>query len=125
MISVLELPGGIVDDEDGSYKHAAVRELEEECLISVKPDELIDLTELACQEAADAGHLPSPGISTSGGACDEMVSFFYTEKTVTVEQLKSLENKLVAASEFGTFMTLHIVPWDKVWKMSGDSKTML
>lgn len=83
------------------------------------------MTELACQEATDAGHLPHRGISLSGGACDEIVRFFYLEKSITTAQLTSLQNKLIAAAEFSEFINLHIVPWDRVWKMSGDSKTMM
>lgn len=110
---------------DHGFKGTAVKELYEECGISVSADELIDMTELACQEATDAGHLPYAGIAPSSGACDEVVRFFYLERSVTTEMLNSLKNKLISASEFSEFITLHVVPWDRVWKMSGDSKTIM
>ena len=112
-------------DEDDDPKVAAVKELEIECGMTVRTDELIDLTELACQEAVDAGHLAYPGVAPAGGTSDEIVRYYYIEKSVTKQQLEGLQNKLVGAAEFSGHIYLHVVPWDKVWKMSGDSKTMM
>ena len=66
------------DDDDPSV--AAVKELEVECGMTVSKDELVDLTELACQEAADAGHLAYPGVAPAAGTSDEMIRYYYVEK---------------------------------------------
>jgi len=117
----------MLDDEEdyNDPKAAAVKDLEEECGICVQTEELVDLTELACQESTDAGHIPFPGVAPAGGTCDEVIRYYYVEKSVTVEQLKGLENKMIAATEFSEFIYLHVVPWEKVWKLSGDSKAMM
>lgn len=112
-------------DEDDDPRVAAVKELEVECGMTVKKEELVDLTELACQEAADAGHLAYPGVAPAAGTSDEMIRYYYIAKRVTKQQLDSLQNKLIGAAEFSGHMYLHVVPWEKVWKMSGDSKTMM
>ncbi|CAB9513906.1 keto reductase family 1 member C1 homolog [Seminavis robusta] len=125
-ISALELPAGMLDDDDDDDPRiAAVKDLEEECGLTVQKDDLVDLTEAACQEAMEAGHLPYPGIAPSAGACDEVIRYFYVEKSVTPEQLQNLQNKIIPATEFGETINLHVVPWEKVWKISGDSKTMI
>lgn len=126
-ISALELPAGMLDSEKDyrNPRRVAKKVLEEECGITVDAAELVDLTDLACQEATVSGHLPYPAVAPSGGACDEFVRYFYIEKTVTLEQLKGLDKKLVAGKEFSAFMHLHVVPMERVWKMSGDSKTMM
>lgn len=126
-ISALELPAGMLDAEE-DYRNpsrAAVTVLELECGIAVETKELVNLTELACQEATDAGHLPYPAVASSGGACDEFVRYFFIEKCVTVEQLKGLDKKMVAGKEFSEFIYLNVVPWEQLWKISGDSKTMI
>jgi ADP-sugar diphosphatase len=115
----------MLDEDDGDPRLAAVKDLEEECGISIKGDELIDLTELAFHEAADAGHLPYPGIAPSAGACDEILRYYYLEKSVTKEQLQNLQNKIIPGKEFSHTIFLHVVPWNNVWKISGDSKTMM
>ena len=115
-------------DSEEEYRNpsrAAKKVLEEECGITVAAEELVDLTDLACQEATVMGHLPYPGVAPSGGTCDEFVRYFYVEKTVTLEQLKGLDKKLVASKEFSTAHVLTVVPMEKVWKVSGDSKTMM
>lgn len=123
-ISSFELPAGMIDDEDENPIGTAVKELEEECGIRVDPKELIDLTGLALS-CKDSNNSTTCGIAPSGGACDELVNFFYLEKKVTKNQLDGLRNKLIGASEFGEFITLHVVPWDQVWKLSNDAKTMV
>lgn len=117
----------MLDDEEDhrNPSRVAVKVLEEECGITVGASELVDLTNLACKEATDAGHLPYPGVAPSSGACDEFVRYFYIEKSVRVVQLEGLHKKLVAGKEFSAFIYLHVVPWEKVWKISGDSKTMM
>lgn len=52
-VSCLELPAGMIDDEKETVAGIAVKEMEEECGIVVRPSDLVDLTEhrLACEEA--------------------------------------------------------------------------
>jgi len=124
MASVLELPAGMLDH--GSVKGIAVAELQEECGITVRGEEdFVDLTELACREAVASGNLPIAALSPSGGACDEMLQYLYLEKKVTVAELEEMQGRLHGLREHGEYITLTVVPWDDVWRISGDSKAMM
>jgi ADP-sugar diphosphatase len=124
-VSVLELPAGMIDDEHESVAGIAVKEMEEECGIVVRPSDLIDLTELALGQVVQNGHLPIAAIAPSGGGCDEFVRFMYLEKKVTIEELNAMRGRLSGLRDHGEFITLSVVPMEDVWKVSGDSKAIM
>ena len=117
-VSCLELPAGMMDNDD-TILGTAVQELREECDIHVNDDdtqELVDLTALC----------GSPdGLALSGGGCDERCRFLYLEKSVTSDQLDAMRNKLTGLREHGEVITLRIVPMAEVWSTSMDAKAML
>lgn len=123
--SCLELPAGMLDDDGSSIAGTAVSEMKEECGIDVDPAELFDLTEVACREAWEAGHLPIPALSPSGGGCDEFVRYFYLEKKVTKVELDAMRDRLTGLREHGELITLRVVPMADVWRISGDAKAMM
>ncbi|RID45563.1 hypothetical protein BRARA_I02286 [Brassica rapa] len=66
---VLELPAGMLDDDEGDFVGTAVREVEEEIGIKLKKEDMVDLTAFL---DPSTGHriFPSPG------GCDEEMSVF-------------------------------------------------
>ncbi|GKZ00369.1 hypothetical protein MPSEU_000989900 [Mayamaea pseudoterrestris] len=118
-VACLELPAGMMDNDDMHLAGTAVQELAEECNIYVNKsdhDQLIDLTQLS-------GH--ADGIALSPGGSDEHVRLLYLEKTVSSKQLEKLKGKLTGLREHGEFITLRVVPMDEVWKVCHDAKAML
>jgi len=125
MASCLELPAGMLDNDAHSVTGIAVQELQEECGITVKDTDFIDLTEIACRDAVAAGNLPIAALSPSGGACDEFLRYLYLEKKVTVAELEEMRGRLHGLREHGEYITLTVVPMESVWRVSGDAKAML
>ena len=125
MASVLELPAGMLDDENESVSGIAVKEMEEECGIVVHSTDFVDLTEIACEQAVKTGHLPIAALAPSAGACDEMVRYLYLEKRVTVKELDEMRGRLLGLREHGEYITLHVVPMEDAWKVSGDNKAIM
>ena len=121
--SALELPAGMMDG-NGGVAGVACQEMEEECGIVVKESELIDLTQLACQEAVDNGHIPFAGIAPSPGGCDEFIRCMYLEKKVTRLELEAMKGRLSGLRGHGEIITLQVVPFHDVWKVSADVKAM-
>jgi len=111
-------------DGEGGVAGIAAQEMEEECGIVVKESELIDLTHLACQEAVDSGHLSFPGVCPSPGGCDEFIRMMYLEKKVTKLELEAMKGRLSGLRSHGEIITLQVVPFDQVWKVSADAKAM-
>jgi ADP-sugar diphosphatase len=102
-----------------------VKEMQEECGISIRPSDLIDLTELALQDIVQNGRLPLAALAPSGGGCDEFVRYMYLEKKVTTQQLADMKGRLSGLRDHGEYITLSVVPLKDVWKVSGDTKAMM
>jgi len=107
-VACLEMPAGMIDDEN--VKHAAVKEMEEECGIKLKKSDLISLTSNKM--------LPSPG------SCDEAIDLYYFEKKVTVKELKEMEGRLHGKSDEGEHIQLQVVPFEEASSRTGDSKLL-
>lgn len=121
--STLELPAGMLDG-DGGVAGIAAQEMEEECGIVVRETELVDLTQLACQEAVDGGYIPFAGVCPSPGGCDEFIRMMYLEKTVTRAELEAMKGRLSGLRSHGEIITLQVVLFEDVWKVSADAKAM-
>jgi ADP-sugar diphosphatase len=80
----LELPAGMLDDSS-SLVGVAAKELEEECGIVIKEQDLVPLSTL----------YPSPG------GCDEYLKFFSAELKMTVEEALKLNGKLGGLQDHG------------------------
>mmetsp|Transcript_36024 Transcript_36024/g.41114 ORF Transcript_36024/g.41114 Transcript_36024/m.41114 type:complete len:260 (-) Transcript_36024:33-812(-) len=104
----LEMPAGMIDDEN--VKYAAVKEMEEECGIKLKKSDLISLT--------PDKMLPSPG------GCDEAIDLYYFEKEVTVKELKKIQGRIQGKSDEGEHIRLMVVPFEEAPKKTGDSKLL-
>eukprot|EP00548_Thalassiothrix_antarctica_P011601 CAMPEP_0194159476 /NCGR_PEP_ID=MMETSP0152-20130528/77851_1 /TAXON_ID=1049557 /ORGANISM="Thalassiothrix antarctica, Strain L6-D1" /LENGTH=317 /DNA_ID=CAMNT_0038869045 /DNA_START=448 /DNA_END=1398 /DNA_ORIENTATION=- len=104
----LEMPAGMIDDEN--VKYAAVKEMEEECGIKLKKSDLISLT--------PDKMLPSPG------GCDEAIDLYYFEKKVTVKELKEMQGRIHGKKDEGEHIRLTVVPFEEASKKTGDSKLL-
>lgn len=120
-VDCLELPAGMMDDDTQTIQGVAVHEMEEECGIVIDASELVDLTRLAF-EGCKVG---STGVPLSQGGCDERMRFLYLEKHVTQAQLDQMRNRLTGLREEGEVITLRVVPYDDVWRISADSKAIM
>lgn len=123
-VSVLELPAGMIDEAKNSVAGAAAREMEEECGIKIRASDLIDLTEMACKKAVDTGNLLFRGLAPSPGGCDEFLRILYLEKQVSPQEINDMRGRLAGLREQGELITLHVVPFEDVWRLSGDSNAM-
>jgi ADP-sugar diphosphatase len=124
-VSCLEVPAGMMDDEKETVAGIAVKEMEEECGIVVRPSDLTDLTELACQEALQSGNIPMAAIPPSPGGCDEFVRCMYLEKKVTVAELEEMRGRLQGLREHGEYITLKVVPMEDVLEDLGTAKALI
>jgi hypothetical protein len=95
-----------------------------ECGIKLRPSDMIDLTNLTCQEAMKAGHLPCAGIAPSPGGCDEFLRYLYVERKVDSKELEKMRGRMTGLRDHGEYITLRIVPMEDVWKISGDNKAI-
>ena len=123
-VSCLEIPAGMIDFEKDTMVGTAIKEVQEECGIHFKASELINLTDIAFADAVMKGHLPYLGVAPSPGGCDEFIGIAYVEKKVTAAQLDAMKGRLAGEREHGELITLHIVPFDEAWRISGDSKCL-
>ena len=103
---VLELPAGMMDDND-SITGVAVQELQEECGITLKHENLIEMARLS----------PSPG------ACDEFITIFKTTIDMSDEDALSLHGKLSGLRDHGERIQLNLVSFDDLY--NSESMTVL
>lgn len=115
-VNCLELPAGMVDDENDQIAGVAAREMEEECGIKLRPSELTDLTSLAGM--AGSGVCPSPG------GCDEDIRYFYAERSVSKTELEQTRGRLAGLRDHGEYITLRVVPLKDIWRESFDNKVI-
>ena len=114
----LELPAGMMDDDTQTIKGTAVKEMEEECGIIIQDsNELVDLTQFTTKGGG--------GIPLSQGGCDEYMRLFYLEKSVSKSELDRMRNRLTGLRQEGEVITLRVVPYEDVWRISADSKAIM
>ncbi|XP_038679323.1 nudix hydrolase 14, chloroplastic [Tripterygium wilfordii] len=115
---VLELPAGMLDDENNDIVGTAVREVEEETGINLKLQDMIDLTAFL---DASTGHrvFPSPG------GCDEEISLFLYRGHVDREIITQLQGKETGLRDHGELINVRVVPYEKLWRMTADAKVLM
>ena len=127
--SFVEIPAGMIDD-CGSFAGAAAKEIEEETGLTVKEDELVNMTELASQAAAGNGEedeldVLQNAIYPSPGGSDEFIPLFLVRKTMQKHEIDELQGKLTGLRDHGEKISLKIVKLRDVWKVAGrDAKTL-
>ena len=81
-----EIPAGMVDG-NGNLRGVAIRELEEECGLVAKTEDLVDLTDLAYGKE-------HPGVYFSCGLCDEYLKLFYWKTRMSHDDIMRIEGRL-------------------------------
>ncbi|CAH2071342.1 unnamed protein product [Thlaspi arvense] len=115
---VLELPAGMLDDDEGDFVGTAVREVEEEIGIKLKKEDMVDLTAFL---DPSTGHriFPSPG------GCDEEMSVFLYRRQVEQETIRQLQGKETGLREHGEFIKVRLVPYRELWRKTADAKVLM
>lgn len=99
-LGFVELPAGMVDQ--GSFKGAAAKEIEEELGMTIPEDELINLTELAMPESREAEkEKVQSAVYPSAGGCDEYIPLFMHVRRVPRKTLGEWEGKLTGLRDQG------------------------
>jgi 8-oxo-dGTP pyrophosphatase MutT (NUDIX family) len=111
----LEIPAGMTDG-DGNLRGIAIKELEEECGLVARPEDLIDLTELAYGGA-------EPGVYMSPGLVDEFITLFLWRMTLPHGRIAELEGRLGGEDDHEQIV-LRIVRLADVWRQCPDNKTL-
>ncbi|XP_010248023.1 PREDICTED: nudix hydrolase 14, chloroplastic isoform X1 [Nelumbo nucifera] len=114
---ILELPAGMLDDDNGDFIGTAVREVEEEIGMHLNLDDMVNLTALL--DPSTGGRVfPSPG------GCDEEISLFLYRSRVDSETISKLQGKETGLREHGELIKVHVVPYDKLWRATADAKAL-
>ncbi|KAI9641636.1 hypothetical protein NHQ30_009490 [Ciborinia camelliae] len=123
-LAFVELPAGMVDD--GTFRGAAAREIEEELDWKIPANELTNLSELAIgDEANKEGEVLPRAMFPSAGGCDEFIQIFLHEKKVSRAELREITGKLTGLIEDGEKITLKLVKLEDLWKEGArDSKAL-
>ncbi|VFQ66340.1 unnamed protein product [Cuscuta campestris] len=114
---ILELPAGMLDEDNGDFGGTAVREVEEETGIKLNVRDMIDLTALL--DPSTGGRVfPSPG------GCDEEISLFLYRGKMSKEEMRNLHGKETGLRDHGELIKVHLVPYDRLWRATADAKTL-
>ncbi|CAI7572040.1 hypothetical protein N7533_004245 [Penicillium manginii] len=124
-LSFAEIPAGMLDDS-GSFAGGAAKEIQEETGLSVRQDELIDLTSLALDSAQEkSGETLQKAVYPSAGGSDEFIPLFLCQKRMPRKEIEELQGKLTGLRDHGEKITLKVVPLENLWKEGlRDGKTL-
>ncbi|RPA81984.1 hypothetical protein BJ508DRAFT_414457 [Ascobolus immersus RN42] len=115
-LTMLELPAGMLDGSD-QFAGQAAKELKEECGLTIKQNELVDLGELAMGK-------DKAGLVPSAGGCDETIRLFMCRKKIGKDKIEELKGKKGALYDKGEKITLEIVKLKDLWKSTQDFKAL-
>jgi 8-oxo-dGTP pyrophosphatase MutT (NUDIX family) len=113
-------------DDSGSFAGGAAKEIQEETGLSVRQDELIDLTSLALDSAQEkSGETLQKAVYPSAGGSDEFIPLFLCQKRMPRKEIEELQGKLTGLRDHGEKITLKVVPLENLWKEGlRDGKTL-
>ncbi|KAF4455605.1 hypothetical protein F53441_2129 [Fusarium austroafricanum] len=122
-LGFVELPAGMVDDS-GDFKGVAAQEIQEELGVTIKEDDLTNLSELAAPADTGAEGL-AQAVFPSAGGCDEHVTIFSYEQRVPRGQIEEWSGRMTGLRDHGEKITLKVVPMEKAWREgSRDAKCL-
>lgn len=114
-LAFVELPAGMVDD--GTFKGAAAKEIEEELGWTIPAEELTNLSELVLDDKANKeGEVLPRAMYPSAGGCDEYIQIFMHEKKVSRKELEETRGKCTGLRDEGEKITLKLVKLEDLWK---------
>ncbi|KAK1307291.1 hypothetical protein QJS10_CPA10g00743 [Acorus calamus] len=114
---ILELLAGMLDDERNGVVGTAVREVEEETGIQLNLADMVNLTDFL-DPSTGRKVFPSPG------GCDEEISLFLYRGHVEKQLIKALHGKEMGLREHGELIKVHVIPYNKLWRMTADAKAL-
>lgn len=114
-LSFAELPAGMVDDE-GSFKGAAAKEIQEELGITIHEDDLTCLSDMAGPAPQDVDEGLAAAMFPSAGGCDEHVTLYSHERRIPRDQLREWSGRLTGLRSQGEKITLRVVPMKDLWR---------
>ena len=118
-LSFSEIPAGMLDDS-GTFAGGAAKEIHEETGLSVRVDELIDMTSLAAQSLPppqdDGDETLQKAVYPSAGGSDEFIPLFLCQKRLPRKDIEGLQGRLTGLRQEGEKITLKIVPLENLWK---------
>jgi ADP-sugar diphosphatase len=100
---MIEIPAGMMDNDD-NFVGVAAKEMTEETGIIMNKTDLVELT----------SDLVFPSI----GACDEGMKIMYYTKEVTAEYLEKLNGKLTGSVEENEVIQLKLIPYEDLYNIS-------
>jgi len=100
---MIEIPAGMMDNND-NFVGVAAKEMTEETGIIMNKTDLVELT----------SDLVFPSI----GACDEGMKIMYYTKEVTAEYLEKLNGKLTGSVEENEVIQLKLIPYEDLYNIS-------
>jgi ADP-sugar diphosphatase len=116
-LSFLELPAGMVDD--GTFRGAAAKEIQEETGLTIREEGLINMSELAIEESDGsdkyAEDMPRAMFPSAGG-CDECIQLFLNEQRIPREDLEAMKGRLTGLRSEGEKITLKLVSVEDLWR---------
>lgn len=144
-LGFVELPAGMMDDED-NFAGVAAREIQEELGLVIKQEELTSLTDKVAEIRRareqhdrkttsmdnDSAVSPSQDKETlpfamypSAGGCDEYIKILFHERRVPRNTLKEWEGKYGGLRDEGELISLKVVPLEDLWLEGGmDAKAL-
>ncbi|KAK2810393.1 hypothetical protein FQN49_008537 [Arthroderma sp. PD_2] len=133
-LTFTELPAGMID-EHGSFAGAAAKEIHEETGLSIKQEELVDMSSLALlgspsnqsdtdNDVIDRESLQN-AVYPSPGGCDEFIPLFLCEKRMSRADIRQMQGRLTGLRKEGEMITLKLVPLDELWREAArDAKAL-
>eukprot|EP00268_Persea_americana_P035139 TRINITY_DN3469_c0_g1_i1.p2 TRINITY_DN3469_c0_g1~~TRINITY_DN3469_c0_g1_i1.p2 ORF type:complete len:129 (-),score=27.30 TRINITY_DN3469_c0_g1_i1:419-805(-) len=107
----------MLDDDKGDVIGTAVREVEEETGIHLNLADMVNLT-------AFLDPLTGCRVFPSPGGCDEEMSLFMYRGKADREVITALQGKEMGLREHGELIKVHVVPYDKLWRLTADGKAL-
>lgn len=123
-LSFMEIPAGMIDRRDESFAGTAARELKEEVGLTLKEEDLIDMTALVLkgheiEESMQSAMYPSPG------GCDEFISIYLWEKEMNRLEIEDLRGKLGGERSEREHIRIRLLSYEKLLQVGArDGKTL-
>jgi ADP-sugar diphosphatase len=125
-LSFMEIPAGMLDYHKGTFVSAAMNEMKEETDLEIPIKELIDLTQLALEDAVEPEqkHLQRAMYPSPGGS-DEYIALFLWEKVMDRQEIEDLRGRLTGLRIQGELITLKLCDYEELWREGArDAKTL-
>ncbi|KAL1634274.1 hypothetical protein SLS58_010747 [Diplodia intermedia] len=137
-LAFLEIPAGMLDDQD-DFGGKAAEEIEEETGLKIHKRDLKNMTEMVINSAknvTDEAQLNNETrVSTmeklqdamypSPGGSDEYIPIFVWEKTLDRQQIQELKGKLSGDRRQGEMIRLRLIDYEDFWRIGArDAKAL-